>query len=64
MSFVMMLMIGGWVATLSMVGVCALKESGKLLLIRKRTALWLYSSVAAADSAPKTGLQRETANAR
>ena len=63
MSFVMMLMIGGWVATLSMVGTCALDESGKLLQIRRRAALWLYSSTAA-DSAPKAGLGREIANAR
>ena len=44
MSFVVMLMIGGWLATLSMIGFCALKESGKLVEIHKRIGLWLETS--------------------
>jgi len=46
MSVVMMLMIGGWAATFSLVGICALNESGKLHRIRRRLALWLDASLA------------------
>jgi len=46
MSTVVMLMIFGWSATLGMIGFCALKESGKLLRIRRQIALWLYSPAA------------------
>ena len=41
MSRFVMLMIGGWASTFAMVGFYALSESGKLLTIRKRIALWL-----------------------
>jgi hypothetical protein len=44
MSFVVKLMIVGWGTTLGMIAVCALKESGKLLGIRKRIAAWLHPS--------------------
>jgi len=44
MSLVVMLMIGGWVATLTMIGFCALKESGKLLRIHRHIGLWLETS--------------------
>ncbi|MGO9405426.1 MAG: hypothetical protein ACLPVW_18365 [Terriglobales bacterium] len=44
MSVVVLLMIGGWVATLSMIGFCALKESGKLPSIHRRIGLWLEAS--------------------
>ena len=47
MSVVVMLMIGGWTTTLCMFAFCALKESGKLLKIRRTMALWLDASVAA-----------------
>jgi len=44
MSIVVKLMIGGWVTTLAMIGVCALNESGKLLNLRKRIASWVRPS--------------------
>ncbi len=50
MSVVVMLMIGGWTTTLCMFAFCALKESGKLLKIRRRMALWLDDSVVAQRS--------------
>ena len=36
-----MLMIGGWACTFGMIGFYALSESGKLLRLRQRIALWL-----------------------
>jgi len=45
MSVVTMLMVGGWSTTISLVGICALKESGKLNQIRRRLALWLDASL-------------------
>jgi hypothetical protein len=56
MSFVVMLMIGGWLATLSMIGFCALKESGKLVEIHKRIGLWLETS---APHMPEESLRTE-----
>ncbi|MGA8300440.1 MAG: hypothetical protein WB817_13230 [Terriglobales bacterium] len=44
MSVVVMLMIGGWTVTLSMIGVCALRDSGKLPELRRRIALWLLEN--------------------
>ncbi|HTS56049.1 MAG TPA: hypothetical protein VMH03_00790 [Terriglobales bacterium] len=44
MSFVSKLMIGGWITTLAMIGVCALNESGKLLEIGRRMVSWLETS--------------------
>lgn len=41
MSIVIVVMIAGWTTTLAMIGFFALKESGKLLKIRERVALWL-----------------------
>jgi hypothetical protein len=49
MSLVVKLMIGGWTTTLAMFGFYALSESGKLLQIRKRIALWLET-----DHAPES----------
>ena len=46
MSVVTILMIGGWAATFSLVGTCALNEAGKLNRIRRRLALWLDASLA------------------
>jgi hypothetical protein len=49
-----MLMIGGWACTFAMVGFYALSESGRLLKIRKRIALWLET-----DHTPEESLQPE-----
>ena len=46
MSFVVKLMIGGWITTLTMIGVCALHESGRLFNLRKRLASWMEPSAA------------------
>jgi hypothetical protein len=54
MSRFAMLMIGGWACTFAMVGFYALSESGKLLKIRKRIALWLET-----DHTPEESLQPE-----
>ncbi|MFZ3339625.1 MAG: hypothetical protein WA609_01610 [Terriglobales bacterium] len=62
MSLVIMLMIGGWVTTLSMVGICALNESGKLRTIRRRLALWLLANPAGPVGAPQEGLRPESEN--
>ena len=63
MSIVVMLMIGGWIATLSMVGVCALHESGQRLKIRRRIALWLLQPSTALVRGPEEGLQPKSENA-
>lgn len=62
MSIIVMLIIGGWSATLSMIAVCALKESGKLRQVRRDTALWIDSSLRAAVPASEE-TEREVANA-
>ena len=59
MSLVAMLMIGGWIATLSMIGLCALNQSGKLRGIRKRIALWLLKTSTAPVHRPPEYLQPE-----
>jgi hypothetical protein len=41
MSFILKLIIFGWLATILMVVVCALDESGKLLKMRRRVAAWI-----------------------
>jgi hypothetical protein len=63
MSVVVMLMIGGWIATLSMIGVCALHECGKLLRIRRRIALWLLDASAAQILILEQDIQPERENA-
>jgi len=45
MSVITMLIIGGWAATLSFIGICALNEAGKLQRFRRRLALWLDASL-------------------
>ena len=50
MSRFAMLMIGGWASTFAMVGFYALSESGKLLQIRNRIALWLETDHTPAES--------------
>ncbi|MGA7684166.1 MAG: hypothetical protein WCC32_00860 [Terriglobales bacterium] len=63
MSIITMLIIGGWSATLSMIAVCALKESGKLRQIRRHAALWIDSSLRAAVPASEKNMERDVANA-
>jgi hypothetical protein len=57
MSIVVMLMIFGWSASIAMIGFYALKESGKLLEIRRRLALWLDNTltpaVVGSEESPK-----------
>jgi hypothetical protein len=48
MSLVVKMMIVGWIATLAMIGCCALNESGKLLNIRKSVGSWLETFAARA----------------
>jgi hypothetical protein len=58
MSLFVKLMIGGWTTAFAMFGLCALKESGKLLEIHKRVGLWLETS-APRFSMPEESLQPE-----
>lgn len=44
MSHFMILMIASWSIAIALIGCCALHQSGKLLRIRKRMALWLETS--------------------
>lgn len=63
MSIVVMLMIFGWSTCFAMIGFCALKDSGKLLKIRRSMALWLDNSLTPADdSAGNERLVRGGAN--
>ena len=65
MSIVVMLMIFGWSALFAMIAFYAMKESGKLLKIRRRMALWLDDTlVPAVDSTGKNGLARDVASIR
>jgi hypothetical protein len=57
MSLVSKLMIGGWITTLAMIGVCALNESGKLLEIGRRIVLWLETPASAVGRTSKESLQ-------
>lgn len=50
MSRFAMLMIGVWACTFAMVGFYARSESGALLKIHKRIALWLETDRTPADS--------------
>ncbi|MGH9501828.1 MAG: hypothetical protein ACRD20_03165 [Terriglobales bacterium] len=52
MSVVLKLMIGGWVTTFVMIGVCALNQSGKLLRIHQRLGQWLETLVAPGLDSP------------
>ena len=63
MSVVVMLMMGGWIATLSMVGVCALHESGRLFKLRRRIALWLLETSSEQIRSAEKGFQAERGNA-
>jgi len=44
MSLFVKLMIASWTIAIAMVGCCALRQSGKLLKIRKRMASWRETS--------------------
>jgi hypothetical protein len=60
MSVVVMLIILGWSAVFAMLGFYALKESGKLMKMRRRLALWLDDSLAPAiNQRPQGGMVRE-----
>jgi len=63
MSIVIKLIVGGWTTTFAMIGFFALAESGKLLKIRQRAALWLKAGVTQVRSTCQESLpsQRETA---
>ena len=58
MTFVEKLIIGGWASAFAMFGLFALNASGKLLAIRKRTALWL-ETLAAIIHTPEEGGEPE-----
>jgi hypothetical protein len=62
MSIVVMLMIFGWSSCFAMVGFCALKDSGKLLKIRRSVALWLDNTLTPAVDSDNKGLVRGMAN--
>ena len=50
MSLFVKLMIGGWSSAIAMIGYFALEESGVLLQIRRRVALWLETEQAPKES--------------
>ena len=55
------LMIFGWTTWLALFGFFALRESGKLLQIKKRVALWLENSAhPVVISRPEQSLQPES----
>jgi hypothetical protein len=62
MSIVVMLMIFGWSTCFAMVGFFALKESGKLLKIRRSIALWLDNTLVPAHDSSNEELVRGVAN--
>jgi len=65
MSIVVIVMIFGWSTCFAMFGFCALKESGKLLNVRRRVALWLDNTlVPAVGPTGKNGLARDIARVR
>jgi hypothetical protein len=61
MSIVIMLMIGAWIGTLSLICVCGLRESGKLLKMREGMESRLDSSVADAVLVREEIMGREVA---
>jgi hypothetical protein len=62
MSLVSKLMIGGWITTLAMIGLCALNESGKLLELGRRMVSWLEASPWVGRT-PNEGLQPDAREA-
>jgi hypothetical protein len=63
MSLFMGLMIGGWTAAAAMFAFFALKESGQLLRIRRRMALWLYQPASQAIVSLEHGFEAESEDA-
>jgi hypothetical protein len=63
MSFVLKVIISGWLTAFAMIGFCALNESGMLVNIQKRIALWLESLSPRVEREPEEGLQPERENA-
>ncbi len=62
MSVVVMLMIFGWSTFFAMTAFYALKESGKLLRLRRSVALWLDNTlVPAIENTVDEGTARELA---
>jgi len=61
MSRFLVLMIGSWAATLIMIAVFALWESGKLEFIRRQIAVWFAGSRARAQFEVE-GLELESGN--
>ncbi len=59
MSFVLKLIIVGWLTTFAMIGFFAFRDSGKLLRLRKRIATWLYAPAASVGASE--GAEREEA---
>jgi hypothetical protein len=63
MSLFVILIIAGWIAAIAMIGCFALSESGKVLEIRKRIALWRETSAAVEVAASDDGLESVDENA-
>lgn len=59
MSFVLKLMIAGWITTFAMIGFCALIESGKLLKFSKQLAMLLQNLAARLAGRSEKGLQAD-----
>jgi hypothetical protein len=57
MYVIVMIIIVGWLATLAMIGCCALSESGKLRGIRERIAWWRETSAAPDAGISDDGLE-------
>jgi len=49
------MMVGGWLVTLGMIGLCALNESGKLLVIHRQIGRWLETLASPVNTTPKKG---------
>jgi hypothetical protein len=56
MSFIVKLIIGGWLSTFAIIGVCALNQSGKLLKFRNRLASWIEVREASSTLEREVGL--------
>lgn len=58
MSLVAELLIFGWTTTLTMIGLCALSESGELLRIHRRIGRWLEKFAPSSVAAPNRDATR------
>lgn len=63
MSFVVKLIIAGWITTFAMIGFSALYESGKLLKLRNRLAILLESWAARLVGTREESLQADVDDA-